>query len=208
VSQLERLNETYHEHHHRDRSRDFVWGGPERAGPLQRAVGGAGKRILDVGCRSGALTRAYLAGNEVIGLDADRAALAEASELGIETVWADAEEPLPFEDASFDVVVLAELLEHLREPDRLVSEARRVLRRGGTITGSVPNAYRLKNRLRFLAGEPIESNPTHLHLFRPQDVRALLGDFESCLLEYVAGRFVPLHPRLFANDVVFAARRD
>jgi hypothetical protein len=61
--------------------------------------------------------------------------------------------------------------------------------------------------LRFLAGEPIESNPTHLHLFRPQDVRALLGDFESCLLEYVAGRFVPLHPRLFANAIVFSARK-
>jgi SAM-dependent methyltransferase len=143
----------------------------------------------------------------VVGLDADRDALAEAAKLGIETVWADAEEPLPFEDASFDVVVAAELLEHLREPQRLVDEAARVLRPGGILAGSVPNAFRLKNRLRFLTGRTPEDNPTHLHLFRPADVVALLGGLEQPRLDYVAGRFVRLHPRLFANVIVFSARK-
>ena len=122
-------------------------------------------------------------------------------------MWADVEEPLPFDDASFDVVVAAELLEHLRRPDHLVAEIARVLRPGGTIAGSVPNAYRLKNRLRALRGRPIEQDETHEHLFRAGDVLRLLNGFESPRLKFVVGRFVRLHPRQFANVIVFSGQR-
>jgi 2-polyprenyl-3-methyl-5-hydroxy-6-metoxy-1,4-benzoquinol methylase len=206
VTGLERLNRHYAEHH-RLRSTDFVWGGADRVEPLRRAVGGPGRRVLDLGCRYGALTRAYAAGNEVVGVDVDREALRRASELGIETLWADVEEGLAFDDATFDVVVAAELIEHVRDPRTLVQEAARVLRPGGTIAGSVPNAYRLKNRLAFLGGRPPEANPTHLHMFRGQDLLELLGDFEEIRLQFVVGRFVRLNPRLFANVIVFSARK-
>jgi SAM-dependent methyltransferase len=159
MSRLERLDALYGEHRRTRRESGFVWGGAARSEPLRRAIGGPGKRILDLGCRTGALARAYAPGNEVVGLDVDREALAEAAALGIETVWADAEEPLPFADASFDVVVAAELLEHVREPEQLVAEIGRVLRPAGTIAGSVPNSYRLKNRLRFLSGARLRRTP-------------------------------------------------
>ena len=64
--------------------------------------------MLDLGCRDGALTSAYVEGNTVVGADIDQVALARAEKLGIETRWADLDEPLPFEDASFDVVVAGE----------------------------------------------------------------------------------------------------
>ncbi len=163
--------------------------------------------MLDLGCRDGALTRAYAEGNDVVGVDADRDALAAASELGIETRWADLDEPLPFDEASFDVVVAGELLEHLRDPRALVAEARRVLRPGGTFVASVPNAYRLKNRLRFLAGRKPEDDPTHLQMFSADDVRALLAGFDDPELHFIAGRLVPVHARLFANDIVFSGRK-
>jgi SAM-dependent methyltransferase len=95
VTHLERLSEQYGDHH-RSRGPNFVWGGSERVGPICSAVGGPGRRVLDLGCRYGALTRFYAAENDVVGLDVDRVALAEASKLGIGTVWADAEERLPF----------------------------------------------------------------------------------------------------------------
>ena len=161
----------------------------------------SGARLFDVDGRS------YLDGNEVVGVDVDRTALEEAASLGIEPVWADATEPLPFDDESFDVVVLGELLEHLPLPRRTVAQARRVLRPGGRLVGSVPNAYRLKARLRFLLGRPPETDPTHLQLFSPGSLRALLGDFDQVRLQFVAGRLTPLHPRLFANDVCFRARK-
>jgi SAM-dependent methyltransferase len=207
VPGLERLDERYGEHHRRARSRDFVFAGEERAALFRRFVDGPGRRVLDLGCRYGALTRAYAEGNDVVGVDVDREALAEAAKLGIETRWADVDEPLPFEDESFDVVVAGELLEHVREPERLVGEATRVLRRGGTLVASVPNAFRLKNRLRFLLGRRPEDDPTHLHMFSPAELRGLLQGLEEPQLHFIAGRLVRLHPRLFANDIVLSARR-
>jgi SAM-dependent methyltransferase len=204
MSRLEELNERYRAHHRARRGREFVFGGEERAGLFHDLVGGPGKDVLDLGCRYGALTQAYLEGNHVTGVDVDREALAEAAKLGVETYWADLDERFPFEAETFDVVVAGELLEHVRDPVHIVGEARRVLRPGGRLVGSVPNAYRLKNRLRFAAGRPPESDPTHLHMFRPGDVRSLLGGFADVELRLISSRFLRLHPRLFANDIVFA----
>ncbi len=207
MSGLDQLSERYEQHHRSSRGREFVFGGPERAELFRQAVGGPGRRVLDLGCRYGALTRAYAEGNDVVGVDVDREALAEAAKLGIETRVADVDEPLPFADASFDVVVAGELLEHVRDPERLVGEASRILRPGGTLVASVPNAFRLKNRLRFLLGRKPEDDPTHLHMFSPAEVRHLLRGLDDPQLEFIAGRLVPLHPRLFANDIVFSGRK-
>jgi SAM-dependent methyltransferase len=205
---LEQLSERYAEHNRVERGAGFVFAGPERVELFRHYVGGPGRRVLDLGCRDGALTQAYAGGNEIVGVDADREALAEAEKLGIETRWADLDDALPFEDGSFDVVVAGELLEHLRDPRRVVSEVLRVLRPGGTFVASVPNAYRLKNRLRFLLGRKPEDDPTHLQMFSPHDLRALLSGFADVRLHLIAGRLVPLHARLFANDIVFSGRKS
>jgi SAM-dependent methyltransferase len=205
---LEQLSERYAEHNRVERGAGFIFAGPERVELFRRYVGGPGRTVLDLGCRDGALTQAYAGGNEIVGVDADREALAEAEKLGIETRWADLDDALPFADGTFDVVVAGELLEHLRDPRRVVSEVRRVLRPGGTFVASVPNAYRLKNRLRFVLGRKPEEDPTHLQMFSPNDVRALLDGFEDVQLHLIAGRLVPLHARLFANDIVFLGRKS
>ncbi len=200
------LGERYEEHHRERRDEgDFVFV-PERI-PLFAAAIGRGRRVLDLGCRSGALTRHFLDGNEVVGLDVDAAALEKAAALGIEPVLANVEEPLPFEDGSFDAVVAGELLEHLRFPDALVAEIRRVLRPRGVFVGSVPNAFRVQSRLRFLLGRPPEDDPTHLRMFSPGALQALLAGFEGVELRYVGGRYRRLHARLFARDLVFSAVR-
>jgi len=200
------LSEQYERHHRERRDEgDFVFV-PERIPLFQQAVG-RGRRVLDLGCRSGALTRHFIDGNQVVGLDVDRVALEKAAQLGIEPVVANVEEPLPFEDASFDVVVAGELLEHLQFPEALVAEARRVLRRGGVFVGSVPNAFRVQSRLKFLRGRPPEDDPTHLHLFSPDAVRELLAGFDAVRIEYVGGRYRHLGARLLARDLVFSGRR-
>jgi len=206
VSRLQELNERYGDYHRSSRTSGFVFGGDERSALFRRLVGGPGRRVLDLGCRYGALTRAYAEGNDIVGVDVDREALAEAAKLGIQTRWADVEEPLPFEDASFDVVVAGELIEHLRDPERLVAEIRRVLRPGGTFVGSVPNFFRLRNRLAMLAGRPLDHDPTHLRVFAPRDVEHLVAGFENVELHFVASRFLRLSPHLFANIIVFSAR--
>jgi SAM-dependent methyltransferase len=200
------LGERYEEHHRARRDEgDFVFV-PERI-PFFRDAIGRGQRVLDLGCRSGALTRHLLEGNSVVGLDVDAAALAKAAALGIEPLQADVEEPLPLEDARFDAVVAGELFEHLRFPDALVAEIRRVLRPGGVLVGSVPNAFRIQSRLRFLRGRAPEDDPTHLRMFSPQALRELLAGFEDVQLTYVGGRYRRVHPRLLARDLVFRAVR-
>ena len=139
-------------------------------------------------------------------VDIDRAALDRADELGIETVWADLDQPLPFEVDSFDVVVIAEVLEHLPFPGQLLSEAKRVLVPGGTLIVPVPNCCRLKSRLRFLLGRPPENDPTLLRMFRPTDLTEALAGFEQLEVRLVAGRLLRLNDRLFANDITFRAQ--
>jgi len=201
------LSERYEQHHRERRDEgDFVFV-PERI-PLIVGAVGRGKRVLDLGCRSGALTRHFLEGNSVVGLDVDPAALEKAAALGIEPVQANVEEPLPFEDASFDVVVAGELFEHLQFPDALVGEIRRVLRPGGKLAGSVPNAFRVQSRLRFLRGSPPEDDPTHLRMFSPTALRELLAGFERIELHFVGGRYARLNGRLFARDLVFSGTKS
>ena len=200
------LSEQYEKHHRERRDEgDFVFV-PERIPFFQEAIG-RGRRVLDLGCRSGAFTRHFLDGNEVVGLDVDRIALDKAAELGIEPVVANVEEPLPFDDASFDAVVAGELFEHLRFPEGVVGEVKRVLRPGGVLVGSVPNAFRVQSRLRFLRGRPPEDDPTHLHMFSPGQMNALLAGFSDVRIEFVGGRYRRLSPRLLARDLVFSARR-
>ena len=200
------LQERYEEHHRERRDEgDFVFV-PERI-PLFVAAIGRGKRVLDLGCRSGALTSHFLEGNSVVGLDVDASALEKAAALGIEPVQANVEEPLPFEDASFDAVVAGELLEHLQFPDALIAEIWRVLRRGGVVVGSVPNAFRVQSRLRFLRGRPPEDDPTHLRMFSPRELHGLLAAYDDVELSFVGGRFARLNRRLFARDLVFRAVR-
>jgi SAM-dependent methyltransferase len=207
MSRLERLDERYRAHH-TDEKQEFVFGGDERGAIFAAAVG-TGRRVLDLGCRTGALASYYAAGNDVVGVDVDRDALARAAErLGIETVWADVETGLPFDDGSFDAVVAGELLEHLADPRAVVAHVRRVLRPGGVFVGSVPNAFRLKSRVAYALGRyPADWDPTHLQLFTPKALRELLAEFEAVHIRFAIGRLVPLHPRLLANVQIFAARR-
>jgi SAM-dependent methyltransferase len=204
---LDELTERYERHHAEDRNAgEFVFV-PERIPFIRQALGAPGKRILDLGCRTGALTRHFLDGNQVVGVDVDRVALAAAAQLGIDTVLADIEQPLPFPDEDFDAVVAGELLEHVRFPDNVVAEAVRVLRPGGVLVGSVPNIYRLRARLSFLAGRPPDKDPTHLHMFSPSALRKLLSGLDDVDIGFYGGRFRLLSRRLLSVDMTFRGIR-
>jgi SAM-dependent methyltransferase len=206
TSRLARHDERYHSHH--AQRQDFVVGADERAGLISALVGDKGNAVLDLGCRTGALTQHYARGNWVVGVDVDRSALDVAKErLGIETVWADVEDELPFANESFDVVVAGEVLEHLADPAAAVQHVERVLRPGGRFVGSVPNAFRLKSRLRFVAGRHPETDATHLQLFTPAALEALLEGFVDVTVRFAVGRYVRWHPRLMGRVQVFSARK-
>ncbi len=111
-----------------------------------------GARVLDVGCGSGRHTAgAYrLPGARVVGVDtacADLVAARKRLQLherlnahggGRWDLCAANGLSLPFADGCFDLVLCAEVLEHVRDDGRVLAEIRRVLRPGGDLVVSVP----------------------------------------------------------------------
>lgn len=109
-------------------------------------------RILDVGCsdgRFGELVR--LSGHTVFGVDSIKhEGVGERLDGFVE---ADLNRGLPVEAGSdFDVVVAADVLEHIIDPEAILTELRDVLAPGGVIMVSVPNFAHWYPRLRVLFG--------------------------------------------------------
>jgi len=98
-----------------------------------------GTRILDVGCGSGWLADHL---DDYTGVDGSPDAVRAATEKGRNVSLADVDERLPFDDAQFDGAILKDLLEHVREPVAVVHEVARVLRPGGLVFASSPDAQR------------------------------------------------------------------
>lgn len=91
-------------------------------------------KVLDVGCGIGDFL-AFRAGT--VGVDINPHTIAWCLKRGLD---ASLMEPnlLPFEDDSFDGLVLDNVLEHLADPKPLLSEIHRVLKPGGALIAGVP----------------------------------------------------------------------
>jgi SAM-dependent methyltransferase len=98
-----------------------------------------GAALLDIGCGTAWLADHFA---NYQGIDASPDAVATASAAGRRVVQGGADTALPFADESFDAVVLKDLLEHVPDPVFTVAEARRVLRPGGRLFASSPDAQR------------------------------------------------------------------
>ena len=102
-----------------------------------------GKRVLDAGCGEGTYTKRLAdRGADVVGVDASDELLGVAREQygdEIEFHLADLREPLPFDDASFDVIVTQLALDHIQSWDTALAEFHRVLEPGGHALLSVNN---------------------------------------------------------------------
>ena len=161
------------------------------------------------------LTAFYAKGNEVVGADIDRKALElSRDKLGIETVWVDLNQEWPFEENSFDVIVACELLEHIFFLSPFLDKIQKTLKKGGIFIGSVPNAFRIRNRLKFLFGNDYENDPTHVRQFSyirlDKTLRQNFSNIEVIPIQGKVLPFLPVSPilpsslnRLFARDFLW-----
>lgn len=96
-------------------------------------------RVMDLGCGRGGVVELFWKDVKLAaGLDPDIPSLAEHRAHGMPVITGRGEE-LPFAGESFDLVVCLWVLEHLRAPEMVLNEVRRVLRPGGHFVFLTPN---------------------------------------------------------------------
>ncbi|MCB9802532.1 class I SAM-dependent methyltransferase [Candidatus Nomurabacteria bacterium] len=200
----------YEKHHQNSRESGFSILEKER-GILLKEIIGENKKVLDIGCRDGALTKYFSEKNDVTGVDIDNLSLAKAAKnLGIKTSFVDLNgDWRELKEEKFDFVVAGEILEHLYHPEKIIQQVIKYLDQGGLFLGSVPNAFSLKNRLRYLKGSkrftPL-SDPTHINHFSYNELKKI---FEKYFLQVEIiglGRYSWLakkFPNFFAFDLFF-----
>ena len=106
---------------------------------LRRHVDLEGKRILDIGCGIGAFVRRLAEfSKDVYGTDIDRESVRRGSE-ALPNLALAVGEHAPFREATFDVILLHEVLEHVDNDVATLKEARRLLAPGGKIVIFCPN---------------------------------------------------------------------
>jgi 2-polyprenyl-3-methyl-5-hydroxy-6-metoxy-1,4-benzoquinol methylase len=135
--------EERHEHKFAPRLREFASAGIA-----------PGSRILDVGCGSGEFPAlAAAAGYEAVGIDVSGPSIRVARELhpAADFRVGDAAELAKVEPASFDVVSLWDVIEHVMRPHDVIEACAALLRPGGTLVLGTPNGDSAYDRLADLA---------------------------------------------------------
>ena len=135
-------------------------------------------RVLDVGCSSGNFGEALerLKGCTVVGVDLDAADVAEAStKISKALVFDITSAPSLDELGTFDVIVFADVLEHLGDPRGALARIRSILNEGGFALYSIPNMTHASVRFDLLRGEFGYTqtgilDKTHVHFYDRAEV--------------------------------------
>ena len=121
-------------------------------------VPGRGKTLLDVSCKEGDMLRSLhgrgfvLRGTNFEAVDPAAPDVPHAPDgmpIPIDA-GVDLRDRLPYADASFDVVLCVEVIEHVSDHQAALGELARVVKPGGVLVLTTPNVMRLNSRLHFL----------------------------------------------------------
>jgi 2-polyprenyl-6-hydroxyphenyl methylase/3-demethylubiquinone-9 3-methyltransferase len=167
-----------------------------------------GDRVLDLGCGVGDFTAALAEGGaQALGAEVSELAVRIARERhpGREFLHVADGEPLPFGDASFDVVWLGGVVGHVLDTAGFLDEVARVLRGGGSVVLSTEYHGRVKLAVMALGVFPRHFDPrgTHIRFYTRRSLREVLVDhgFADVRIRTVNG------PPLVRSTMLASARR-
>ncbi len=191
--------------------------GPMTAHALVLRLVGRDKSVLEIGPASGYLSRCFVeAGCRVTGVEADAEALRRANHQDIQFISGSVEdeEVLGQIRGTFDVVVLADVLEHLRRPQQTLLRMKAFLNPGGYAVVSLPNIANWKTRLGLLLGRFDYADEgildrTHLRFFTKRSAEVMIFEAGYRVLEFhpgatrMPGILLKAFPTLCAVHLVF-----
>lgn len=164
-----------------------------------------GRRVLDAGCGTGRATAALVArGADVVAVDLGQRLVARTRQRCACRPLVGTVLSLPFPGDAFDVVLSTEVIEHLPEPAAAVKEFARVLKPGGHLVLSTPNALwqgpvRLASALRLRPYDGLENFMTPAAL-RGSAIGAGLEPVEHRGIHLLPFQIAFLHPFLKYMD--------
>jgi 2-polyprenyl-3-methyl-5-hydroxy-6-metoxy-1,4-benzoquinol methylase len=136
------------------------------------ALGVADKKVLELGVGDASLTkRLFDAGAVVDGIELDAVAAELARPYCRAIVVDDLDDKRStHRDERYDLIIAADVLEHLRDPEFVLSQLRELIRPGGRLVVSLPNVANVYVRLNMLLGRfPYHTkgilDRTHLHFY-------------------------------------------
>ena len=136
------------------------------------------RRVLEIGCGSGAFRAHFPAEVEYWGVEPEDGPAADAAKHLTRVLQGNAGDCLPAQpDGYFDLIVCNDVIEHMPDHRRFLRDIQRVMSPGGSLVGSVPNVRLLSNLARLLLKrdwEYIDSgilDYTHLHFFTEKSLR-------------------------------------
>ncbi|MFV9504991.1 MAG: class I SAM-dependent methyltransferase [Oscillochloridaceae bacterium umkhey_bin13] len=157
--------------------------------------------ILEIGCHTGYFS-AYLQrqGYTVFGIEYNAAAVAEAVAQGVDAIQGDIEDATLIKrlGRTFDVIVIMDVLEHLRDPASVLRSLAVLLNPGGKVLITGPNITYWAVRKDLLLGrwrhtETGILDRTHLHLYSAADWHDLCQAARYNVRDFgVAEGFLPL----------------
>lgn len=185
------------------------------------------KVVLDVGCATGKLLEKLRAekGCHTVGIEMDDILADQARPRCHQLIVGNVETlDLPFQADQFDVIVFADVLEHLRIPGDVLKRLRAYLKNNGAVIISIPNIAFITARLNLLLGrfdytEYGIMDRGHLRFFTLKTARELVTEsgFRVVSVEghnQVRDRYFLLRPlgrlwkTLFATDFIIKAVKD
>lgn len=183
------------------------------------------KKVLDVGCATGELLKNLKEKKScyTVGIEVDEEMAKEAQEKCDQLILGDIEmlnEP-PFSANFFDIIILGDVLEHMRRPDEVLRKLKDYLRENGYIFVSIPNVAFISVRFGLLFGRfnyteygPLDKS--HLRFFTLKTAKRLIEEngYKITHLEgynQIRARYFLLKPlgrlwkTLFATDFIIKA---
>ncbi|OGS22596.1 MAG: hypothetical protein A2252_03185 [Elusimicrobia bacterium RIFOXYA2_FULL_39_19] len=170
---------------------------------LMNAGREGGQKILDIGCNNGWVSTLYrLPGDEIKGIDISEANIKKAKEAEVDAIQCDIEKELPYPDASFDIIICADVLEHLFFPENVIKEMYRVLKIGGFVIIGIPNLFCLKSRIEMLFGLQCSFieypyNFEHIRQFSKRSMNRLLKNYGFDVTRVIATGWYMNSEKLF-----------